>query len=57
MRGPVLDIVTDPEYLDVMVPAHATFVHPVKRSGIPLLPMWWKVKAILIRKETPLPGR
>ena len=30
VRGPVHDIVTDPEYLDVMVPAHATFIHPVK---------------------------
>jgi len=28
--GPVRDIVTDPEYLDVSVPAGATFVHPVK---------------------------
>ena len=29
-RGPVRDIVTDPEYLDVTVPAGAEFAHPVK---------------------------
>jgi redox-sensitive bicupin YhaK (pirin superfamily) len=29
-RGPVRDIVTDPEYLDVTVPAEAQFVHPTK---------------------------
>jgi quercetin 2,3-dioxygenase len=29
-RGPVQDIVTDPEYLDVTVPANAQFVHPTK---------------------------
>ena len=28
--GPVRDIVTDPEYLDVTVPPHASFTHPVK---------------------------
>jgi redox-sensitive bicupin YhaK (pirin superfamily) len=31
-EGPVRDIVTDPEYLDVSVPAGATFRHPVKRG-------------------------
>jgi redox-sensitive bicupin YhaK (pirin superfamily) len=30
MRGPVQDIVTDPEYLDVMIPAGMKFVHPTK---------------------------
>jgi hypothetical protein len=30
VRGPVQDIVTDPEYLDVSVPAGAVFTHPVK---------------------------
>jgi quercetin 2,3-dioxygenase len=30
VRGPVEDIVTDPEYLDVQVPASGTFEHPVK---------------------------
>ncbi len=30
VRGPVQDIVTDPLYLDVSVPANASFVHPVK---------------------------
>jgi quercetin 2,3-dioxygenase len=30
VRGPVRDIVTDPEYLDVSVPAGHTFTHPVK---------------------------
>ena len=29
-RGPVSDIVTDPEYLDVTVPAHAELVHLTK---------------------------
>jgi quercetin 2,3-dioxygenase len=31
-QGPVEDIVTDPEYLDVTVPAGVTFSHPVKRG-------------------------
>lgn len=31
-EGPVRDIVTDPEYLDVSVPAGASFRHPVKRG-------------------------
>ena len=30
VRGPVRDIVTDPEYLDVTVPAEAQFTHPTK---------------------------
>jgi redox-sensitive bicupin YhaK (pirin superfamily) len=30
-KGPVQDIVTDPEYLDITIPAGATFVHPVGR--------------------------
>jgi redox-sensitive bicupin YhaK (pirin superfamily) len=29
-RGPVRDIVTDPEYLDVAVPPGTEFIHPVK---------------------------
>jgi quercetin 2,3-dioxygenase len=32
VRGPVRDIVIDPEYLDVSVPALATFTHPVNRG-------------------------
>ena len=32
VRGPVRDIVIDPEYLDVTVPAHAVFTHPVRRG-------------------------
>jgi redox-sensitive bicupin YhaK (pirin superfamily) len=32
VEGPVQDIVTDPEYLDVAVPAGATFNHGVKRG-------------------------
>jgi hypothetical protein len=32
VEGPARDIVTDPEYLDVTVPAEATFVHPVRRG-------------------------
>jgi redox-sensitive bicupin YhaK (pirin superfamily) len=31
-QGPVQDIVTDPEYLDVTLPANAAFHHPVKRG-------------------------
>jgi len=31
-QGPVRDIVVDPEYLDVTVPANAEFVHPTKRG-------------------------
>ena len=30
--GPVKDIIIDPEYLDVTVPAGATFTHPVKEG-------------------------
>ncbi len=32
IRGPVQDIVIDPEFLDVSVPAHTVFAHPVKRG-------------------------
>jgi quercetin 2,3-dioxygenase len=32
VRGPVHDIVIDPEYLDVSMPAHANFTHPIKRG-------------------------
>ncbi|MGP8050119.1 MAG: pirin family protein [Desulfobaccales bacterium] len=32
VAGPVQDIVTDPEYLDVSVPAGCEFHHPVKRG-------------------------
>jgi redox-sensitive bicupin YhaK (pirin superfamily) len=32
VQGPVRDIVTDPEYLDVVVPKGARFAHPVKRG-------------------------
>ncbi len=32
VEGPVQDIVTEPEYLDVTVPAGVTFTHPVKRG-------------------------
>ena len=32
VQGPVRDIVTDPEYLDVAVPKGARFTHPVKRG-------------------------
>jgi redox-sensitive bicupin YhaK (pirin superfamily) len=31
-QGPVREIVTDPEYLDVSVPAGSTFTHPVKKG-------------------------
>ena len=32
VQGPVRDIVTDPEYLDVAVPKGASFLHPVKKG-------------------------
>ncbi len=31
-NGPVCDIVVDPEYLDITVPAHSEFVHATKRG-------------------------
>ena len=31
-KGPVRDIVTDPEYLDVNLPAHSEFIHPAKQG-------------------------
>ena len=30
VNAPVADIVVDPEYLDVTIPPHVTFIHPVK---------------------------
>jgi quercetin 2,3-dioxygenase len=30
VRGPVRDIMTDPELIDVSLPAHSSFVHPTK---------------------------
>ncbi len=32
VRGPVRDIVIDPEYLDVSVPPGSAFIHPIKRG-------------------------
>ncbi len=32
VKGPVRDIVTDPEYLDVSMQAHSNFVHPIRRG-------------------------
>lgn len=32
MKGPVRDIVTDPEYLDVTIPASSSFTHPVRQG-------------------------
>ena len=32
IKGPVRDIVIDPEYLDVTVPSGSTFIHPIKRG-------------------------
>jgi quercetin 2,3-dioxygenase len=32
VQGPVQDVIVDPEYLDVTVPAETTFTHPVKRG-------------------------
>jgi redox-sensitive bicupin YhaK (pirin superfamily) len=33
VQGPVRDVVVDPEYLDVTVPAKTTFNHPIKRGN------------------------
>ena len=38
VQGPVQDIVTDPEYLDVTVPAGATFYSPGEDGGKTPLP-------------------
>ncbi len=32
VQGPVQDVVVDPEYLDVTVPARTTFTHPIKQG-------------------------
>ena len=32
VRGPVRDVVVDPEYLDVTVPAGASFSHAIKKG-------------------------
>jgi redox-sensitive bicupin YhaK (pirin superfamily) len=32
VHGPVRDVVVDPQYLDVTVPAETTFAHPIKRG-------------------------
>ena len=32
VQGPVQDIVTEPEYLDVTVPAHTAYEHPTKQG-------------------------
>jgi redox-sensitive bicupin YhaK (pirin superfamily) len=32
VQGPVRDVVVDPEYLDVSLPANATFSHPIRRG-------------------------
>jgi quercetin 2,3-dioxygenase len=31
-KGPVKDIITDPEYLDISMPANTSFVHPTKKG-------------------------
>jgi hypothetical protein len=31
-QGPVQDIITDPEYIDVTVPARSEYIHPTKRG-------------------------
>ena len=31
-QGPVRDIITDPEYIDITVPARSEFIHPTKRG-------------------------
>ena len=52
-RGPVTDIVTDPEYLDVTIPAHSEFVHPTK-AGSHRFRLCHRRRGYLLSGEGPL---
>jgi quercetin 2,3-dioxygenase len=51
-RGPVQDIVTDPEYLDITVPAGTEFKHPT-RAGYTVLAYVIEGQARFCREENP----
>ena len=51
-QGPVRDIVTDPEYIDVTVPASTEFVHPTK-PGHTVLAYVIDGKAVFCREKNP----
>jgi quercetin 2,3-dioxygenase len=51
-RGPVRDIISDPEYLDVAVPAHAEFIHPTK-SAHTVFAYVFEGKACFCRQKNP----
>jgi redox-sensitive bicupin YhaK (pirin superfamily) len=51
-KGPVRDIVVDPEYLDITVPAHSEFVHATKR-GYTVFAYVIDGQGFLCRERTP----
>lgn len=51
-RGPVTDIVTDPEYLDVTIPAYSEFVHPT-RQGHTVLAYVIEGEGVFCREKDP----
>jgi quercetin 2,3-dioxygenase len=53
IRGPVRDIVTDPEYIDVYMPAKTEFVHPTK-PGHTVVAYVIEGKAYFCQQKTPL---
>jgi redox-sensitive bicupin YhaK (pirin superfamily) len=52
VQGPVQDIVTDPEYLDLTVPARTEFIHPTK-SGHTVFAYIIEGKARFCREKNP----
>jgi redox-sensitive bicupin YhaK (pirin superfamily) len=52
VQGPVQDIVTDPEYLDLTVPAKTEFIHPTK-SGHTVIAYIIEGEARFCREENP----
>lgn len=36
-KGPVKDIIIEPEYLDISVPAHTNYIHPAKRENTAII--------------------
>ncbi|MBZ5534637.1 MAG: pirin family protein [Acidobacteriia bacterium] len=51
-HGPVQDLVTDPEYLDVAVPSHSEFIHPTK-SGHTVFAYVIEGKGCFCRQKNP----
>ncbi len=51
-QGPVQDIVTDPEYLDLTIPAKTEFIHPTK-SGHTVFAYIIEGKARFCRERNP----